>query len=297
MTHNPTVSKPSLRAFGTTGSGRGSVPAFERPWTGRLIALHGVVRRAVLECGREGAGATNAKGDVVKVFDLAANNAALEYLEQLCVPLRVESEETEPLEIGPGTPRHRLVLDPVDGSDNWARRLPLSALACAVMPIDAPLHPESVESAMVGPLDEPVPLVAEQGAGAWRGTARLETSGVRCIADAVVSVELNHFAPPERLARLMADARGVRSYGCASRALALVAVGAVDAHVDVRGRLTPESYLGAARLLIEAGGCVVGLDGAPLPVARGLTDGVALIAASGRALCGQIVECLSDGER
>ena len=293
LTHNPTVPQLARRARGNTGSGRGSAPAFERPWTQRLIALHRVVRRAVLKTGREGAGITNAKGDAVKVFDLAANDAALEFLARLSVPLRVESEEAEPFEFGVGTPRHRLVLDPVDGSDNWARGLPLSALACAVMPINAPLHPESVESAMVGPLDKPVPLVAEQGAGAWRGAARLATSGVRCIADAVISVELNHFAPSRNLARMMADARGVRSYGCASRAVSLVAAGAVDAHVDVRERLTPESYLAAARLLIEAGGCVVGLDGAPLSVAHGLTDGIALVAASNRALSAQIVDRLS----
>ena len=36
---------------------------------------------------------------------------------------------------------------------------------------------------------KPVPLVAEHGAGAWWGTARLETSGVRRIAEAVISVE------------------------------------------------------------------------------------------------------------
>ena len=297
LTDNPTVQQLARRARGNTGSGCGSAPAFARPWTQRLIALHRVIRRAVSKIGREDAGITNAKGDAVKVFDLAANYAALEFLARLSVPLRVESEESEPLEFGVGTPRHRLVLDPVDGSDNWARGLPLSALACAVMPINAPLYPESVESAMVGPLDMSVPLVAEQGAGAWRGAARLATSRVRCIADAVISVELNHFAPSRNLGRMMADARGVRSYGCASRAVSLVAAGALDAHIDVRERLTPENYLAAARLLIEAGGCVAGVDGAPLLAAHGLTDGIALVAASNRALSAQIVDRLSGDER
>jgi fructose-1,6-bisphosphatase/inositol monophosphatase family enzyme len=63
----------------------------------------------------------------------------------------------------------------------------------------------------------------------------------------------------------------------------------------VRGRLTPESYLAAARLVIEAGGCVAGLDGARLPIARHLTDRVKLIAASSEPLCREIVERLADG--
>ena len=265
------------------------------PCTDRLIALYRAVRAAVLNSGRESTGVTNAKGDEVKQFDLVANDAAVTFLSNLSVPLIIESEEAERRQIGSGTPCYRLVLDPVDGSDNWARGLPLSALSCAVMPIDAPLHPDGVESAMVGPLDQETPLVARKGSGAWRGAARLETSGVRHIANAVISIELNHFAPPVGVARLMADARGVRCYGCASRALALVASGATDAHVDVRGRLTPESYLAAARLVIEAGGCVTGCDGAPLPAARSLSDRTGLIAAASRALCDEIVERLSDG--
>ncbi len=67
-----------------------------------------------------------------------------------------------------------------------------------------------------------------------------------------------------------------------------------DAHIDVRGRLTAESYLAAARLVIEAGGWVIGLDGAPLRSPENLTDRVSLIAASSRQLGDNIVEFLGD---
>ncbi len=110
----------------------------------------------------------------------------------------------------------------------------------------------------------------------------------------MISVELNHHSPSPGLARLMAAARGVRCYGCASRALALVAEGATDAHVDARGRLTAESYLAATRLVIEAGGRVIGLDGAPVSSPENLTDRVSLVAASSRELCDEIVDVLGD---
>ena len=74
----------------------------------------------------------------------------------------------------------------------------------------------------------------------------------------------------------------------------MVAGGATDAHVDARGRLTVESYLAAARLVIEAGGLVVGLNGAPLATPEGLTDRVSLVAASSRELYDEIVEILGD---
>ena len=266
----------------------------DSPWVERLRMLHRRVRGAVMESGRVGSGARNAKGDDVKLFDLVANDAALVVLEEFKLSLVVDSEESGRLNIGSGTPRHRLVLDPVDGSDNWARGLPLSALSCAVLPIDAPLHPDWVEAALVGPLEQDTPLIALKGSGAWRGSDRLETAPVRNISEAMISVELNHHSPSPGLARLMAAARGVRCYGCASRALSLIAAGATDAHIDVRGRLTAESYLAAARLVIEAGGWVIGLDGAPLAVPESLTNRVSLVAASSRQLCDEIVEVLGD---
>jgi myo-inositol-1(or 4)-monophosphatase len=261
----------------------------------QFLMLHRQVRSAVARADRAGTGTKNAKGDDVKLFDLAANDAALAVFRKLKLSAIVDSEECGRLEIGPGTPRHHLVLDPVDGSDNWARGLPLSALSCAVLPVDAPLHPDWVEAALVGPLEQDTPLIALKGSGAWQGSERLKASQVRNIAGAVVSVELNHHSPSPGLARLMAAARGVRCYGCASRALSLVATGATDAHVDVRGRLTAESYLAAARLVIEAGGWVAGLDGATLTAPESLTGRVSLVAASSRELCDEIVKVLGDG--
>jgi len=259
-----------------------------------LLLLHRQVRSAVAKADRAGTGSKNAKGDGVKRFDLAANDAALAVLEEFKLSLVVDSEESERQKIGSGTSRHRLVLDPVDGSDNWASGLPLSCVSCAVLPADAPLHLDWVEAALVGPLDQNTPLIAIKSSGVWRGNDRLETSQVHNISEAMISVELNHYSPSPGLARLMATARGVRCYGCASRALSLIVEGATDAHVDVRGLLTAESYLAAARLVIEAGGWVAGLDGAPLTTSENLTHRVSLIAASSKKLCDEIVKVLGN---
>ena len=266
----------------------------EGDWPRILPAIHKSVREAVFHSGRQSTGTMNRKGDEVKLFDLAANDAAVAVLKDIPLPVVVDSEEFSRLEIGSGTLLHRLILDPVDGSDNWSRGLPLSALSCAVLTIDAPLHPDWVEAAMVGPLEEETPLIAFKGSGSWRGCDRLAVSDVRGLSEAMISVELNHLSPPPGLGRLMARAGGVRCYGCASRALSLVATGAIDAHLDLRGRLTVESYLAAARLVIEAGGWVSGVDGSALPAAEGLTDRVDLIAAASRELGEEIVECLGD---
>ena len=89
-------------------------------WTHTLIMFHREVREAVLNCGRGKTGDVNAKGDDVRAFDLVADDAAIAVLERSSLPLVIDSEEVGRREIGSGTLGHRLILDPVDGSDTRA---------------------------------------------------------------------------------------------------------------------------------------------------------------------------------
>ena len=276
-------------------SARGAVVALERrrTWTDVLVGAHrGVLASLEAHTGSRPTGRRNAKGDAVYAADLAAEHAVIVALQRFSEPLHLVSEESGELQPAENGARHCVVIDPVDGSDNQARELPLSALSVAVLPVDAPLHPDEVEAAVVGPLDGGEPWLVVRGEGARRGLQPLATSGVTRIEDALLSVELNHHDSCPALADVLSRARGVRSYGCASRALALVAGGHLDAHIDIRGRLTPESYLAGAALVTAAGGSVVGTDGKALPATRALTDRVDLIAAAAPALAAALVEAL-----
>ena len=84
----------------------------------------------------------------------------------------------------------------------------------------------------------------------------------------------------------------MRRLGCDSRALSLVANGALDAHVDIRNRLTPESFFAAGLAVEEAGGCLLTPGGQTLPFAQNLTQRFSLIAAATRQLAEAIVEAL-----
>ncbi len=266
-----------------------------------LAAVHGRVRLALAGTPPDLAGTVantsgevNPKGDVRTPFDMVADNLIRRELETLCSSGVVLSEErAEETPFGHRPARYRFVVDPVDGSDNHSRGLPLAAVSVAVLEGEGPLGVQEVVYALVGGLDGEEPLLATRHEGAWQGTARLQTSRVRQIEDAFVSCELNHWAPDERLADLLRRCRGVRTYGCASRAIALVASGALDAHVDVRNRLTPESFLAASRLLTEAGGYVCRPDGNPLGPFSTIRERTGLIAAAGEDLALAIVAGLS----
>ncbi len=262
---------------------------------GVLGRLHAEVRRTLADAG---AGRTqlvgkNRKGDRQRAFDVTADAAVRRFLENEFENGIIRSEESDDYRFGPAEPDYQFIVDPVDGSDNWACGLPLSSVAVAVLPVDEPITLDRVLAALVGGLEEDAPIIAVRGEGTHHGTDRLQTSEVREISHALISCELNHFAPTPRVGELFAAARGVRSYGCASRAVTLVARGAIDAHIDVRSRLTPESFLAAAAILQEAGGCVLDARGNPLGTFADLRQKTTLVAAATTQLATEIVDALA----
>ena len=113
----------------------------------------------------------NPKGDVRQAFDLVADALIHEELKALCPNGTVYSEErVDETVFGNHPARYRFVVDPVDGSDNFGRGLPLSAVSIAVLAARGSLAVDDVDHALVGGLDEEEPLQATRHKGAWRGT-------------------------------------------------------------------------------------------------------------------------------
>ena len=281
------------------------MPAVQSDIAKALLRLHTEVRRTLasqlagadsdVECAQ--LLGKNRKGDRQRGFDVAADVAVRRLLEEEFGSGIILSEESEDYCFGEAAPAYRFIVDPVDGSDNWARGLPLSSVAVAVLPADGPIALDQVVASLVGALDEEIPIVATRGEGAHRGAKRLQASGTRRIADAFISCELNHFAPTVQVGELFSTARAVRSYGCASRAIALVACGAIDAHIDVRSRLTPESFLAAAAILREAGGCVLDSQGNTLDKFEDLCQTTTIVATATEKLARVIIDALRGQRR
>ena len=109
----------------------------------------------------------NAKGDSVKWFDLAADEAACDYLKKhFPCPVVLLSEEGSPREFGNGQPEFTVVLDPVDGSDNFERGIAPAGAAVALIPYSCPISVETVQYALVGNLVNGEICTAVRGNGA-----------------------------------------------------------------------------------------------------------------------------------
>lgn len=262
-----------------------------------LETLFREVRQAVTTGRPDQWGETgrNAKGDQVKWFDLAADQAVRAYLGgRFPYPVRLWSEEGAPQEFGSGEPDFIMILDPVDGSDNFSRGLAPAGMAIALIPAHLPVSVETVQFALVGDLFTGQIWSAERGQGAFQQGQPLRTSPVTELSQAILNCDLNHVIITPPLTHLLSQAHAVRSFGAATLALVRVGDGALDAHLDLRDRLTPENFLAPALIITEAGGLITGPAGNPLPPIESLLEQYSIVAAGTPELHTELVQQLKN---
>ena len=240
----------------------------------------------------------NAKEGAVRAFDTAAHAAIERHLKKARLPLILFSEEGVPKRLGRGAPLMRVIVDPVDGSDNFSLGPPFAAMAnfcAAITPPAGLLDAATVRAALIRPLaGDACSFLLHRGRAHMERngeTMPLAVNGTRALAEAMISAELNHHAPGRPLAEVLSRARGVRAPGCCSAALLAVARGQLDAHIDIRNRLTAESWLAAAAMVRAAGGVVILLDDAleKADAPANLLQRRSLIAAASRDLMEEIL--------
>jgi myo-inositol-1(or 4)-monophosphatase len=239
---------------------------------------------------------TNARGDATKEFDFLAEGRIIEYCSrEIAEPVRILTEERGEIRTKPGVARWTLVVDPVDGSENFARGNELSSVSLALLPGEDLPRPETVTTALVGAIFSGTIYEAEKGSGAWRNGQVIRPSMVSRLPDALVTIDFNFQgrADISRLLALLQNFKDARRFGSAAFEMVGVAFGGTDAYVDVRDTLSPENYMAAYLIVTEAGGIVSDRFGKPLQPIRSMTQGQSIVAASTRPLHTAILEALA----
>jgi histidinol-phosphatase len=143
----------------------------------------------------------------------------------------------------------RWLIDPIDGTSGFARRIPVWATLLALT------DPDGVVVAVVSAPALGRRWWAARGLGAFADGARCQVSGVADLAEAQVSITLNvgwdALGRTDALVELGRTARRVRGFGDFWQHC-LVAEGAIDVAVDAVGVSAYD--LAAPRLVVEEAG-------------------------------------------
>jgi myo-inositol-1(or 4)-monophosphatase len=199
--------------------------------------------------------------DVVTDVDLAVEHAVRSFLSQETPEIAFLGEEDgghaqlkgqEPV----------WVLDPVDGTSNFAHGVPLCAVSLGLVQEDEP-----VVAAMAAPFLG-LRYHAAKGEGAFGDGTRLKASATVEIAKAIVSIG-DYAVGPDAAAKnftrfrltewLAGRAERVRMFGTAALDLAWVAEGRTDATIMLSNK--PWDTAAGVLLAREAGAVVVDADG------------------------------------
>jgi myo-inositol-1(or 4)-monophosphatase len=164
-------------------------------------------------------------------------------------------------------PRHRWIVDPLDGTANFLHGIPHFAISIA-----AERDGEIVAGLIYEPVSDQM-YWAEKGIGAYVNDRRLRVSARRQLGDAVIGTGI---APSVRdqtpaylaaLAAVTGATAGVRHMGSAALDLAYVAAGRYDGFWEFG--LSPWDLAAGILLVREAGGYVSDLAGGHDMMAKG----------------------------
>lgn len=194
--------------------------------------------------------------DLVTDADTASERALLGFLRGRYPEAAILAEESG----AQGDQRGlRFVVDPLDGTTNYAHGVPHFAVNVAALD-DAGI----VAGATLDPLRGEL-FTAGRGEGAWLGTKRITPSACAEVGNALLvtgfpyDVHEQHDRPLRLFGAYMTRARAIRRFGAAALDLAWVACGRFDGFWEVK--LKPWDLAPGILLVREAGGVVTDLAG------------------------------------
>jgi fructose-1,6-bisphosphatase/inositol monophosphatase family enzyme len=174
-----------------------------------------------------------------------------------------EIMERDPTVIdGLATAARAVVVDPIDGTFNFANGIPAFAVIAAIVE-----NGETVAGAVYDPVrDDTVAALA--GEGAWMVAAdgrrtRLQVAAPRPIGEMHGVVSWSYADEPvrSRMLRGMAGLWGAYNYRCGGQEFRLLATG--GAHFGYQHKLTPWDHAAGELIHREAGGFAAHADGTP----------------------------------
>lgn len=228
---------------------------------GAVLLEHLERPREIAEKGR--------RADIVTDADRASEAIVVARLRREYPQATILAEESG---VHTGTNDERWIVDPLDGTTNFAHGYPLFCVSIAYE-----RGGELIAGAIFAPAMGEC-FAAERGAGARSNHRAIGVSAIDRVADAMTCTGF-HPADFERNAtcfRAVSErAQAVRRDGSAALDLAYVACGRFDGFWEFD--LSPWDVAAGTLLVREAGGTVTGVDGSPAAL-----DGGSILATNGR---------------
>ncbi len=262
-----------------------------RRWELLLAAAAGEARKAVLgvgEGGRRTIG-VGASGDKTLSADKAAEDAIVRVLAKE-PGVRVLSEEAG--ELGEEDADYVAVVDPLDGSSNYSKGIPVY---CTSIAVAKGTTLSEVAYACVLDLASGREFFAARGEGAKADGVPLLSSRLEELGEAVAGLDLSGLkgGGVAKAMRVVEATKRQVHLGANALELAMVGSGSLDCFVDIRGKMRVTDVAAGVLILEEAGGICSDEDGADLDKSLNLTERVSVVASGNEKLHQSLLRALN----
>ncbi len=223
------------------------------------------IKSAVIENihqSKDKTGSVNPYGDKTLVLDQLSEDTAIEILQSSGHVYAVLTEE-QGLVLPDKKPEFLTVLDPIDGSANLERGIPLCSVGISVVPYQETMTSDDVEISIIDSFFTDEIYVAITGKGVTKNGEKVTPAQEKASSDLIISYDTKRpwkgeFGQSSK--QVLEGVHDMRRTGSNLLDLCWTASGSLDAMIDLRGIL-PIVHVSGSHMVFEAGGFVLEQSG------------------------------------
>lgn len=243
-----------------------------------------------LDIASERTGDLNPYGDKTLLLDVKAEDAIINVLSSSGTHFEILTEEKGFIK-NENNPEYLALIDPIDGSANLERGIPLISIGISLVPYRDTMNSDDAEISVIDSVFTNETYIAVAGKGVTRNGVRVRPSTPVELKNAIISYDTKKTWDSDFLERSLRTISAVHdTRRSASNLLDLcwTASGSLDAMVDLRNML-PIIHLCGTHMVFEAGGFVLDKNGSRFCSSLEPERMMNFVAASNETLARQIL--------
>lgn len=215
-----------------------------------------------LNIAQERTGELNPYGDKTLLLDVKAEDAIISVLSNSDISFEILTEEKGFIK-NEDKPEYLALIDPIDGSANLERGIPLVSIGISLVPYKDEMTSDDAEISVIKSVFTDETYVAVAGKGVTRNGTQVKPAAPVELKDAIISYDVKKTWDKEYMEqsiRTISSVHDIRRSASNLLDLCWTASGFLDGMVDLRDML-PIIHLCGTHMVFEAGGYVLDENG------------------------------------
>ena len=215
-----------------------------------------------IEVAAEHTGDINPYGDKTLLLDARAEDTIIGILTSSNTSFEIMTEEKGVIR-NERKPEYLAIIDPIDGSANLERGIPLASIGISLVPYKQVLTSDDAEMSIISSIFTDETYIAQRGKGVTRNGIHVKPASPVELNKAIISYDLKKTWDSEYMNKSLRTIRAVHdTRRTATNLLDLcwTSAGFLDGMVDLRDML-PIIHLCGTHMVFEAGGFVLDQNG------------------------------------